>query len=525
MRTANLIHSKGSFLAAFLCLSALFQDLPAQTSVQTFTLSPGPYAVGFRSVNQYDYSRSFAESDLLGRVINEGGYRPMQTSIWYPAVNNDNLSPMRFEQYAYLVADEVGFQQSNEGTKSQAVRDLRGFYGSPESRFNNEMNAVTNAFANLKPAEGIFPVIIYAPSFSSQSFENSVLCEYLASHGYIVISSPCMGMQSRAMTLGLVGMEAQARDIEFLISSAHDLPNVDMSRLSVMGFSWGGISNVLVKMRNDKVKAVICLDGSIRYYLKLFKTSPFADSSKMDVPFLFLAAKNSSREELSGDSSVVSGNFFNSLRYSDAYLFTFHLLLHQNFASNYIKFTERSQDANDEGTQEEVNQGYEFACRYVLNFLNAYMKDDKQAFAFLQNKPEKNGIAAHQITRLAKVGLKSPPSLKEFARLLRESGYDKTSQIYADVKKNFPDFALNEAEVNSWGYALLFSGALDAAIEVFKLNTVLYPQSFNVWDSLAEAYMNKGEIKAAIANYQKSVELNPQNENGIKMIKKLQEQK
>jgi len=525
MRNSESSLGRRSLLAALLFLSGLFQNLAAQSSVQTFTPSPGPHAVGFTSVNQYDYSRSFTKFDLLGRVVNEGGYRPIQTSIWYPAVKDDNVQPMRFEDYVYLVANEVSFQSLTEEAKSQAKKDLTAFLGSPESRFVNEMGTRTNAIRDLKPAEGSFPVIIYAPSFNSQSFENSVLCEYLASHGYIVIASPCMGMRSRDMTLDLVGAEAQARDIEFLISFAHDYPHADMSKMSVMGFSWGGLSNVLVKMRNDNVKAVICLDGTIRYLPKLFNQSPYADSLQMNVPYLFLAAKNMSLEEIYKDNYEGSNSFFNSLKYSDAYLFTFHNLLHQNFASRLIKLQDRNPDANDEGTQDEVNQGYELACRYVLNFLDAYMKNDKNALEFLQNKPEQNGIAAHQVTKLSKVGLKPPLSLREFANLLQKSGFDKASQIFGEVKKNSPDFTLKEEQVNLWGYALMSIGHLKEAIEVFKLNAELYPESFNVWDSLAEAYMNNGEIKAAIANYQKSIDMNPQNDNGIKMLQKLKEQK
>jgi cytochrome c-type biogenesis protein CcmH/NrfG len=38
-----------------------------------------------------------------------------------------------------------------------------------------------------------------------------------------------------------------------------------------------------------------------------------------------------------------------------------------------------------------------------------------------------------------------------------------------------------------------------------------------VYDSLGEAYMKKGEKELAIANYQKSLELNPDNANGNDM--------
>jgi tetratricopeptide (TPR) repeat protein len=62
------------------------------------------------------------------------------------------------------------------------------------------------------------------------------------------------------------------------------------------------------------------------------------------------------------------------------------------------------------------------------------------------------------------------------------------------------------------------------AIEIFKLNAETYRQSANVYDSLGEAYMINGDKELAIRNYQRAVELNPQNTNAIAMLKKLREQ-
>ena len=62
------------------------------------------------------------------------------------------------------------------------------------------------------------------------------------------------------------------------------------------------------------------------------------------------------------------------------------------------------------------------------------------------------------------------------------------------------------------------------AIEVFKLNAETYQQSANVYDSLAEAYMIDGDKELATRNYQRAVELNPQNSNAIEMLKKLRAQ-
>ena len=54
-----------------------------------------------------------------------------------------------------------------------------------------------------------------------------------------------------------------------------------------------------------------------------------------------------------------------------------------------------------------------------------------------------------------------------------------------------------------------------------ELNIEAYPQSGNVYDSLGEAYMDDGNKPQAIANYQKSLQLNPKNGGAVKMLQKL----
>ncbi len=66
--------------------------------------------------------------------------------------------------------------------------------------------------------------------------------------------------------------------------------------------------------------------------------------------------------------------------------------------------------------------------------------------------------------------------------------------------------------MNTLGYQLLNGGKIDDAIEVFKKNTELFPESWNVWDSLAEGYMNKGDKQLAIQNYTKALGMAPENQ-------------
>ena len=81
----------------------------------------------------------------------------------------------------------------------------------------------------------------------------------------------------------------------------------------------------------------------------------------------------------------------------------------------------------------------------------------------------------------------------------------------------------DEGEMNLLGYRFLQDGKTKDAIELFKLNTISYPNSWNVFDSLGEAYLADGQKDLAIKNYEKSLELNPDNTNAQKVLKNLTE--
>lgn len=87
--------------------------------------------------------------------------------------------------------------------------------------------------------------------------------------------------------------------------------------------------------------------------------------------------------------------------------------------------------------------------------------------------------------------------------------------------KNDPTYGIKEGEINQIGYQLLQNGKKKEAIEVFKINVETFPKSGNVYDSLGEAYLADGDKKLAIANYSKSVELDPSNQSGKKVLDEL----
>ena len=67
----------------------------------------------------------------------------------------------------------------------------------------------------------------------------------------------------------------------------------------------------------------------------------------------------------------------------------------------------------------------------------------------------------------------------------------------------------------------MFEKKIEEAVKVFQLNVQEYPKHWNCYDSLGEAYMTAGQKELAIQNYEKSIELNPDNKNGAETLKKL----
>jgi tetratricopeptide (TPR) repeat protein len=80
-----------------------------------------------------------------------------------------------------------------------------------------------------------------------------------------------------------------------------------------------------------------------------------------------------------------------------------------------------------------------------------------------------------------------------------------------------------EARVNAVGYGLLQAEQAERALEVFELNTRVFPDAFNTWDSLGEAHMTLGNDAEAIRCYERSLELNPENANADAMIERIRQ--
>jgi len=485
----------------------------------TFDPAPGPHGVGVRVVEQYDYARSYLGNfDVVtGKPVHGEKARPMQTVIWYPAQKSGKH--VTYGDYVRLNvgAEKFGRGEAEVGAAAAAwLRQQRSDNGAEQA--NAELARLMWAVRDGKPAPGKFPVVIYAPSINASATENADLCEYLASHGYLVIASPSMGAHARDMDSDLEGIETQAADIAFLIGYAHTLPQADTARLAVAGYSWGGISNVFVAARDSRVKALVNIDGSVRYWPELIAQAKYVVPERVAAPMLFLAQRPRSLEELAkrGKPAV---SFLNDLKNSDLYSVTMHPMEHFAFSSDALRFIGTA--SFGEYSPAEVSQAHGWMARYVLQFLNAYLLEQGAAKTFLSNTPKQNGVPAHMMTAVTQLALGPAPTLGMLAAESSKTGFGNVEAVYAAMRKRDPAFALTEQALNNWGYKLLAAGEKRGALAVLKLVTTLHPESGNAYDSLAEAYEANDDKARAVENYQRALKLNPGNENAARHLKAL----
>ena len=115
--------------------------------------------------------------------------------------------------------------------------------------------------------------------------------------------------------------------------------------------------------------------------------------------------------------------------------------------------------------------------------------------------------------------LKVDDNYKTPSMHLENGDYEKALAGYLEIKEQDSTSALiDEGDFNSLGYRLLRDKEYENAVEVFKMNVALFPESANVYDSLADAYLAKGDSLQAFNNFKKTLELNNANEKAKRFI-------
>ncbi|MEW6411950.1 MAG: hypothetical protein AB1483_05685 [Candidatus Zixiibacteriota bacterium] len=464
--------------------------------VQWGDLFSGPYPVGFTTIEKYDYSRVFqSKVDYDGDPREGERARPVQVCIWYPAEPAVESAPMVYGEYVFPAPDDSRFYGLLSQLQGRELGYLMAAAGNRAAPVADVMNMTVGAVKNAAPQEGAFPIVIYFADLQSGFSENSVLCEYLASQGYIVAATHSVGTLSLNAALTAGDLETQVRDREFALAQLHGYPNADTDRLAVIGCGWGGVEALMMQMRNSDVDAIVTLDGAYLYKdnAELIKENPSFDFTGVKVPSL---------QMYPGLPDAIDPSVCEAMPYSERYFAALKRFTHPDF-THYPALLP------DSAAGESVDDGPSYAtvCEYVLGFLNAYVSGEQTALAALDavvSEYADNLLVQHML------GQKPPPTELEFVDLIQQGKIDRAIEIYQQLKAARPgDVFFQEATINVMAYRMLQSNQIEDAVKLFKLNAEAFENSANVWDSYADGCIANGDIETAAMCYRKVLEVIP----------------
>jgi dienelactone hydrolase len=343
-------------------------------------LDPGPHAIGFEQIEVFDYSRPF-------RLEGENRARPITLSIWYPAESAPpGLQPLSFGRYVDGADGRESFHsRASSFGVTLSASELEQLFG-----------AATPALEKAPRAPGPFPLLFVLDGLTGPFYLNTVLCEFLGSHGYVVVAIPTLGAREDIEAdYDALSVDAQLRDMELAIQELHDYPEIDRRQMGLLAWSLGGVAQALLQMKNPDVRVLVSLDAATGYAYgqKLLEGSIFFDPRRATVPFFHAT---DSRE---------SGQVPKSFRFYDevaakgrSYLLTIEGASHAGFTS-LAAIVPLLASATPSAEALEKAERYRRLCLYVGRFLDAVLKNDRAAAEFLEDAPTRHGMTGLVLSR------------------------------------------------------------------------------------------------------------------------------
>jgi dienelactone hydrolase len=468
--------SRPAKLAVLVSLAAL-ASLPAQSDVQRAT-------VGFTTFTVLDSSRSWdrpiADAAHLRRW--RWAPRPVRISMWYPAVAGTGR-PMHVADYLADRRDRATFTaqvlDGDASLLSQATSVL--------------VQARRDARRTMRPA----PLILYSAGLNSFATDNAFLAESLASHGFAVASVAQLGQaaERQELTFSAADVETQARDVEAALAVLRRQPNIDASRLGVLGWSMGAVSTLVLQQRHPEVRAMAALDPSYDYRAhpsRVTATPGFA-LTRTNVPLLVLEQHSADATDAVADSLV----------YATRDIVRYPGVIHEDFSMGAEVSARAGTRSTRRSTAHAIAVSRDATTRVVAFMRAALLNEASQRGVAIRPEVDADLPAGRPVVRhLSAQALPLDPP--QVALLIEREGLDSARVV---VTRNAGVVTLREAEANTFAYSLLGGPHQTTAVALFKLNAELHPTSANAFDSLADGLRAAGDTAGVARAYRRVLEL------------------
>jgi len=460
----------------------------------------GTYTVGFESYKAKDDSRPY----LLGEDTIS---RPLLIHFWYPSKEKIEGHTLAFKHYIDLITQRENYGRLTSEIDENSFNYVYAYSEHAKNNLGLDTSIHTQEILDSPvyaksgiPIQKIgagFPLLIYAPSNSKSAVQNHMICEYLASHGFMILSVASAGPASiHRANMGESTM-AQVIDMEYILKYCEDSLSITYTTLGLFGFSSGGLANTIFQMRNESVGAVFSMDGGQEYgaYPGLYKMADF-NLEKTNVPY-WSAVNNYD------NFSIYP--LYNSVLTSEKHMFQMPHLDHNGFISHW-RFFEYCSSCS---TKSQLGISYDYMSQCALGFFSKYLKpaqsfDDSTFFSDL----DKEYIRAVS------------PNYSNIATLcnvLLDNNLDSATSLVNDPKTEL--FA-EETQINILS-RMFIDAKIDLAIWLRQFNVEHHPDSWQAQYDLGYVYKKKGETLLSKNALLKAEALNPDNTDITNLLNEL----
>jgi hypothetical protein len=493
-------------------------------------LAPGPHAVGFRSLWELDYGRTYNT-----RFDDDTSYspgkapRPILINTWYPAQGAGDLRPIRHRDYLAIgTADPRLARLAHKLAEYEEAVICRYVTGRPAAELTDRerglldqyLDTPTACFRGAPPADGIFPLLLYHGGGGSSFEDNAVLCEFLASHGYVVMTSAFQ--RADGGSFGIDPLTTSERDLGLLIAHARRLAHVDWEHIGAAGHSAGAQAQLLLRCRDGSpIDAVVSLDSTVDYFSLNTRgwehmKEVVKNARNMGVPLLLVANAHA---------------FFqlaDQLGHAERYYLTLSRQDHDDFiaqgiARRILACEVNPDDAGRRTVLDAARAGYEAVCEAVLAFFDAHLKRRRSDDTDLMKKYGRNKLGG-PVPHVEHVpaGVAGPdrfrdelglaPTPRQFRRLLAARGLESTAALWEHYYEKDPSLPIFQQEfVYALVDELLEQGRIHDAAGIARV-----AETFG--QNIAQVYADEGDLQRrydsvaeAEEHYRKALMIDPAN--------------
>lgn len=467
------------------------------------SLRPGPFAVGYRSSFEFDYTRQYDSNyavDSSSSLTNKP--RPILIDIWYPA-KKTAAQPMKYREYLNVASADLQLSSFTQrlayNMRKVICEETVGKVPSKASpaemaAFNRLLRTNTFACKNVPVAAGRFPVVIYHPGVNGTPEDSSVLFEYLASNGFVVISSAYQAPDAYNVSCGGGDISCDFRDMEFLSRYARGLKFVDADKLGAMGHSLGAwMTFAWIAEPDSSVRAWVSLDSGLEY-------DTVETSGVESLQFQMKRNKNTIRaSSLRFASKEREANFDDIgsyLKFGDQYQATVSHCTHNDFLTHGAirpallpaKWPDKSRRAS-----------YDLICRHVLTYFDAILNRKPEARKILENRTRADDVKTGFTLRY-KPAIPANPTPRQLSLYVRQQGIEKAVGLVLSLGKDV------EALVPA-AHVLVQDGDVKTVHIILNRIDKDRPNLASVHALRGQALLLSGDRKGALSAYQRGKEI------------------